>query len=173
MRDLMRLRAPIAEDIFLHSSLMWLDHESRSSIIKPNDLACSTLQIGWPSNWISISLQFSGRNFWRHEVQLSLYYIHFKIAQILDLVSSNILLMQYWAGVILNSSIFLRGKSKSFENKSCKICHTILFVFHFYAIWSVTLNKPWNLIGRFVFSVGSSLPGKKMRFQAKNGAIRE
>ena len=58
----MRLRAPIAEDIFLHSSLMWLDHESRSSIIEPNDEACSTLQIGWQSNWILISLQFSARN---------------------------------------------------------------------------------------------------------------
>ena len=34
----MRLRVPIAEDIFLHNSLMWLDHESRSSIIKPNDV---------------------------------------------------------------------------------------------------------------------------------------
>ena len=61
MRDLMRLRAPIAEDIFLHSSLMWLDHESRSSIIKPNDLACSTLQIGWPSNWILISLRLRSK----------------------------------------------------------------------------------------------------------------
>ena len=41
------------------------------------------------------------------------------------------------------------------------------------AIWSVTLNKPWSLIGCFVFSVASSLAGKKMRFKAKNGAIRE
>ena len=32
----MRLRAPIAEHILLHGSLMWLDHESRSSIIKPD-----------------------------------------------------------------------------------------------------------------------------------------
>ena len=62
---------------------------------------------------------------------------------------------------------FLGGKSKSFGNKSCKICHIIP------AIWSVTLNKPWNLIGHFVFSVASPLPGKKMRFKAKNGAIRE
>ena len=46
-------------------------------------------------------------------------------------------------------------------------------VFHFSAIWSVTLNKPWNLIGRFIFSVASSLPGKKMRFKAKIGAIHE
>ena len=61
----------------------------------------------------------------------------------------------------------LGGKSKSFGNKSCKICHMILFVFHFPAIWLVTLNKPWNLIGCFVFSVASSLAGKKMRFEAK------
>ena len=64
-----------------------------------------------------------------------------------------------------NSSISWGGKSKSFGNKSCKICHMILFVFHFSAIWSVTLNKPWNLIGHFVFSVASSLSGKKMRFK--------
>ena len=31
----------------------------------------------------------------RHKVQLPLYYIHFQIAQIQDLFSSNILLMQY------------------------------------------------------------------------------
>ena len=28
-------------------------------------------------------------------------------------------------------------------------------------------------MGRFVFSVASSLPGKKMPFKAKNGAIRD
>ena len=43
----------------------------------------------------------------------------------------------------------------------------ILFVFHFPAILLVTLNKPWNLIGCFVFSVGSSLAGKKRQFKAK------
>ena len=64
---------------------------------------------------------------------------------------------------------FLGGKNKSFGNKSCKICH----VFHFPAIWSVTLNKPWNLISYFFFSVASSLAGKKMPFKAKNGAICE
>ena len=66
----------------------------------------------------------------------------------------------------------LGGKSKSFGNKSWKICQMILFVFRFSAIWSVTLNKPWNRIGRFVFSVASSLPGKKMRFKSKHSAIR-
>ena len=67
----MHLRAPIAEDIFLHSSLMRLDHESRSSIIRPNDLACSTLLIGWLSNWILSSLQFSARNFRREPITIN------------------------------------------------------------------------------------------------------
>ena len=64
-----------------------------------------------------------------------------------------------------------RGGNKSFGNKSCKICRMILFVFHFPAIWLVTLNKPWNLIGCFVLSVTSSLAGKKMQYRAKSGAI--
>ena len=110
----------------------------------------------------------------RHMVQLPLYCIHFEIARIQDFLSSNILLMQYRAGLKLtSSSIHLQFKKKSFGNKSCKICHMILFVFHFPAIWLVTLNKPWNLIGCFVFSVASSLAGEKMRFKAENGAIRE
>ena len=46
----------------------------------------------------------------RHEVQLQLYYIHFEITQIQDLVSSNVLLMQYWAGLKLNSCPFFGGK---------------------------------------------------------------
>ena len=62
---------------------------------------------------------------------------------------------------------FWGGKSKSFGNKSCKICHMILFVFHFPAIWLVILNKPRNLMGCFVFSVACSLAWKKMRFKAK------
>ena len=57
--------------------------------------------------------------------------------------------------------------NRSFGNKSCKIWHMILFVFHFPAIWLVTLNKPWNLVGCFVFSVACSFAGKKMRFKAK------
>ena len=97
----------------------------------------------------------------RHAVQLPLYYIHFEVP-IKNLVSSNILLMQYRVGLKIHPSF--GGKSKSFGNKSCKICS---------AIWSVTLNKPWNLIGCFDFSVASSLAGKKMQFKAKNGAIRE
>ena len=102
-----------------------------------------------------------------------------EIDQIQDLVSSNILLMLYWDSLILNSSIFFGGwgvgggGNKSFGNKSCKVCHMILFVFHIPVIWLVALNKPWNLIGCFVFSVACLLAGKKMRFKAKIGAIRE
>ena len=68
---------------------------------------------------------------------------------------------------------FWRGRNKSFGNRSCKICRMILFVFYFPAISLITLKKPWNLTGCFVFSAASSLAGKKVRFKAKNGAIRE
>ena len=69
---------------------------------------------------------------------------------------------------------FWGGGNKSFGNKSCKICHMILFVFHFPAIWLVILNKPWKSDGLFFFfSVACLLAEKKMRFKAKNGAIRE
>ena len=108
----------------------------------------------------------------RHEVQLPLYYIHFEIAQIQDLVSSNILLMQQWAGMKLNSSNFL-GKKKSFGSKSCKICHMILFVFHSPAIrlvaqasleiWLVVLFLVWR----------AHWLGKRCDLKQKNGAIRE
>ena len=108
----------------------------------------------------------------RHEVQLQLLHPFWNspntgVGQVkyfidADLSRSEINFIHFWG-----------GKSKSFGNKCCKICQMILFVFHFPAIWSVTLNKPWNLIGCFVFSVASSLAGKKMRFKAKNGAIRE
>ena len=108
----------------------------------------------------------------RHEVQSPLYCIHFEIAQIQDLVSSNILLMQYWAGLKLNSSTFWGEKVRVLETKVAKFA-TSYSVFHFPAIWSVTLNKPWNLIGRLLFSVASLLPGKKIGFKAKNGAICE
>ena len=63
-----------------------------------------------------------------------------------------------------NSSIFWGDKVRVLETKVAKF---------FSAIWSVTLNKSWNLIGCFVFSVASSLARKKMRFKAKNGAIHE
>ena len=45
----------------------------------------------------------------QHEVQLPFYYVHFEIAQTQDLFTSNILLMQYWASLKLNLSIFGGG----------------------------------------------------------------
>ena len=133
----------------------------------------------WFKNWTSTQhlfhlksqIWFQTKIVWQ-EVQLPLYYIHFEITRIQELVSSNILLMQYWAGLKLNSSIFWGEKIRALETKVAKIA-MILFVFYFPAIWLVTLNKPWNLISCFVFSVASSLAEKKMRFKANNGAIHE
>ena len=67
----------------------------------------------------------------QHEIQLPLYYIHFEIAQIQDLVSSNILLMQYWAGLKLNSSIFWVEKIRVLETKVAKftIWYSLSFIF--------------------------------------------
>ena len=109
----------------------------------------------------------------RHKVQLPLYYIHFEIAQIQDLISSNILLMQYWASLKLNSSIFRGGETRVLETKVTKFATWYSLPFIFLQLGLVTLNKPWNMIGCFVFSVASSLAGKIMRFKAKNGAIRK
>ena len=108
----------------------------------------------------------------RHEAQLPLYYTYFEIAQLKELVSSNILLMQYWTGLKFNSSIFWEEKVRVLETKVAKC-----------AIWYSCLSfscnvigyfkQALNLIGCFVFSVASSLARKKMRFKAKNSAIRE
>ena len=149
-------------------------------VIELNGVQFGLKSYAWFQNQLSTQHKFDLKSqVWfptkiaQHKVQLPLYYIQFEIAQIQDLVTSIILLIQYWASLKLNSSIVWGGESKSFENKNSKIFHTILFVHHFPAIWLVTLNKPWNLIGYFVFSVACSLAGKKMWFKAKNGAIRE
>ena len=67
----------------------------------------------------------------RHELQLPLYNIHFEIAQIQDLVNSNILLMQYWAGLKLNSSIFGGEKVRVLETKVAKFAtwYSLSFIF--------------------------------------------
>ena len=81
--------------------------------------------------------------------------------------------MQFWAGLKLNSSIFGWGKNKSFGNKSCKIRYMIFSVFHFPTIGFVTLNKPGNLIGCFIFSVASSLAGEKIWFKVKINVMQK
>ena len=72
----------------------------------------------------------------RHKVQLPLYYIHFEIAQIQDLVSSIILLMQYWTGLKLSSSIFWGEKLRVLETKVAKFAKWYSLSFIFSAIWS-------------------------------------
>ena len=81
----------------------------------------------WLQNWTSAQREFDLKSqVWfqtkiaQHEVQLPLYYIHFEIAQKQDLVSSNILLIQYWAGLKLNSSIFWEEKIRVLETKVAK-----------------------------------------------------
>ena len=98
----------------------------------------------------------------QHEVQLPLYYTHFEIARIQYKVSSNILLMQYLAGLRLNSSIFWGEKMRVLETKVAK-----------FATWYSLSFKPWNLIGCFVLSIASLLAGKKMRFKAKKMVRRD
>ena len=103
-----------------------------------------------------------------HEVQLPLYYIHFEIAQIQDLV-------KYFIDAVLSRFEikfihFLGGKSKSY--KSSKICHTILclsFSCNLIGYFKQALKSDWLF---FFFSVTSLLAGKKMRFKEKI-AIRE
>ena len=77
----------------------------------------------------------------RHKVQLTLYHIHFEITQIQDLVISNILLMQSWAGLKLNSSIFFfvggGGGVRVLETEFA----SWYSVCHFSAIWSVTVTN--------------------------------
>ena len=54
----------------------------------------------------------------RHEVQLPLYYMHFEITQIQDLVRSSISLMQCWAGLKLNHPYFWDFKSEQVRSAS-------------------------------------------------------
>ena len=56
MNGLTRLRAPMAEDIFLLISSIWQVHERCSSITKPSDLASLTFSIDLPSISILIWL---------------------------------------------------------------------------------------------------------------------
>ena len=74
----------------------------------------------------------------RYEVQLPLYCIHFEIAQITGRGK-----LKYFIDAVLSQSEikfihFSGGKSKSFGNKSCKICHDTL-----------CLSFSCNLIGYF------------------------
>ena len=132
----------------------------------------------WFQNRMSVQRKFDLKSLvWfqtkiaRHEVQSPLYCIHFW-----NRPNTGLGQFKHFIDAVLsrseNSSISWGEKVRVLETKVAKFA-TWYSVFHFPAIWSVTLNKPWNLIGRFVFSVASPLPGKKVRFKAKNGAIRK
>ena len=90
----------------------------------------------------------------RHEAQLPLYYTYFEIAQLKELVSSNILLMQYWTGLKFNSSIFWEEKVRVLETKvaKCAIWYSLSFIFLNVVGY---FKQALNLIGCFVFSVAS------------------
>ena len=100
-----------------------------------------------------VQFEITSIRFWtksaQHEVQLPLYYIHFEIAQIQDLVSSIILLMQYWTGLKLSSSIFWGEKLRVLETKVAKFAtwYSLSFIFSaiWLAIWSVkqALKSDW------------------------------
>ena len=80
--------------------------------------------------------------------------------------------MQYRASLKLNSSIFGGEKIRVLETKVANSPHdTLCLSFSFYLIgcFKHALKSDWL----FFFNVANSLAGKKMRFEAKNGAIRE
>ena len=106
-----------------------------------------------------------------HDTRFNYHFIT-SILKSQDLVSSNILLMQYWAGLKLNSSIFGGEKVRVWKQKLQNLPHDTLCL-SFSCNLNGYLKQALNLIGCFVFSVASSLAGKKMQFKAKNGAICE
>ena len=120
----------------------------------------------WSAIWVEIERACSASSIWNHKYDFRLklhdtrFNYHF-ITSILKFPNKGLGQFKYFIDAVQsrfeNSSIF-GGKSESFGNKSCKI---------FSAIWSVTLNKPWNLIGCFDFSVASHWLGKRCNLKQK------
>ena len=130
--------------------------------------------LGWNhSRDFKIERACSASSIWNHKYDFrpklhdTRFNYHF-ITSILKFPNKGLGQFKYFIDAVVsrseNSSIFWGDKVRVLETKVAKF---------FSAIWSVTLNKSWNLIGCFVFSVASSLARKKMRFKAKNGAIHE
>ena len=130
--------------------------------------------LGWNhSRDFKIERACSASSIWNHKYDFrpklhdTRFNYHF-ITSILKFPNKGLGQFKYCIDAVVsrseNSSIFWGDKVRVLETKVAKF---------FSAIWSVTLNKSWNLIGCFVFSVASSLARKKMRFKAKNGAIHE
>ena len=132
--------------------------------------------LGWNHSCdFKIELARSVSSIWNHKYDFrpklheTMFNYHF-ITSILKLPKYRTRSVQifYWCSTepVWNSSIFWGEKVRVFKTKVAEFT-TWYFVFHFPAVWLVTLNKPWNLIGCFLFSITSSLTGKKMRFKAK------
>ena len=88
-------------------------------VIELNGVQFGLKSYAWFQNQLSTQHKFDLKSqVWfptkiaQHKVQLPLYYIQFEIAQIQDLVTSIILLIQYWASLKLNSSIVWGGGGK-------------------------------------------------------------
>ena len=82
--------------------------------------------------WFEITSMISDQNCTTQgSITTLLHPFHFEITQIQDLVSSNILLMQHWAGLKLNSSIFWGEKVRVLETKVAKFAKWYSFSFIF------------------------------------------
>ena len=130
-------------------------------VIELSEVQFGLKSYAWFQNWTSVQCKFDLK---------SQVWFQTKIHPFWNCSSTGLgqfkYMMHYWAGVKLNWSIFWWEKVRVLETKVAKFA-SIPFIFHFSAIWLVTLNKPWNLIGCFVISVASSLAGKKMQFKVK------
>ena len=91
----------------------------------------------WLQNQTGVQRKFDLKSQVRFQTKIAWYkvqplcYIHFEITQIQDLIHSNILLMQYWASLKLNSSIFWREKVRVLETKVAKFAtwYSLSFIF--------------------------------------------
>ena len=82
--------------------------------------------------WFEITSMISDQNCTTQgSITTLLHPFHFEITQIQDLVSSNILLMQQWARLKLNSSIFWGEKVRVLETKVAKFAkwYSLSFIF--------------------------------------------
>ena len=119
--------------------LLWFNPSQQLiMVIELSGVQFGLKSYAWFQNWTSAQREFNLKSqVWfqtkiaQHEVQLPLYYIRFEIAQIQDLVSSNNLLLQYWASLKLNSSIFWEEKIRVLETKVaiCAIWYSMSFLF--------------------------------------------
>ena len=104
--DIWTPRSGWSQNVFIY--FRYLDRVAQLIMV----IELSGVQFGLESYaWFEITSMISDQ-IARQEVNYHFYYIHFEIAQITDLLSSDILLMQCWAGLKLHSSFFFEGETK-------------------------------------------------------------